>query len=387
MSDADRPAIEGGIPVAPRSIPIAAPRVSPRAIRQVVRLLRSGQLREGALARQFERRFASIAGARYGVAVSSGTAALHLAYAVVLSPGAEVIVPAFTFFATAAAVVLAGGVPVLADIDPETYTLDPQAAAAAVSFRTRAIAPVHLYGQAADLPALQRVAAEAGAVLVADAAQAHGARLDGHPLAAFATLSAYSFYVTKNLFTGEGGMIVTDDAALAEQMAALANQGSRTKYQHDTFGYNYRITEPAAALGLSQVEGLMRANRLRVRNAIALTRRLVGLSGLETPRVRSGADHVFHQYTVRIVAGGLRVDRDAFADALRAEGVECSVHYPIAVHEQPAMRERFGPLGPFPHAERAAREVLSLPVHPQLTRIDVDRIATAVEKLARYYRA
>jgi perosamine synthetase len=206
-------------------------------------------------------------------------------------------------------------------------------------------------------------------------------------VAALATMSTYSFYVTKNLFTGEGGMIVTDDGGLAERAALLRNQGSRTRYLHEVFGYNYRITEPASALGLSQLEGLTRSNRWRARNAEALNRRLHGLPGIVVPATRPGAEHVWHQYTIRVVAGPLRVDRDAFAGALRAEGIECAVHYPLAVHEQPAMQERFGKLGPFPHAERAAREVLSLPVHPQLTRSDGDRIATAVEKLTRYYRA
>jgi dTDP-4-amino-4,6-dideoxygalactose transaminase len=387
VNDADRPAIEGGLPVSPRTIPIAAPRVPPRALRQVVRLLRVGQLRDGPLTRQFERRFAVLAGARHGVAVSSGTAALHLAFAMLLAPGEEVVVPAFTFFATAAGVVLAGGVPVLADIDPETYTLDPRSAATAMSARTRALAPVHLFGHPADLPALQRVASGSGAALVADAAQAHGARLDGRGVAALAAVSTYSFYVTKNLFTGEGGMIVTDDASLAERAAVLRNQGQRTRYVHEVFGFNYRITEPASAIGLSQLDGLPRANRNRARNAAALTRRLSGVPGIVVPSVRAGVEHVWHQYTIRVSEGAFRIARDAFVDALRAEGIEPGVHYPIAVHAQPAMRERFGELGPFPHAERAAREVLSLPVHPQLTRTDVDRVATAVEKLAAYYRA
>lgn len=383
----DRPVVEGGTPIAAHVIPIAAPRAPRSAIREVIGLFRASRFREGDLTRQFERRFAEKVGARHAYAVSSGTAALHLAYASILEPGDEVIVPAFTFFATASCVVLAGGVPVPVEIDPLTYTIDPAAVEAAVTPRTRAIAPVHLYGQAADMLALQRIADRHGLAIVADAAQAHGARLDGRDVGSLATLSAYSFYVTKNIFTGEGGMVVTDDPALAHRGELLRNHGSSKKYVHELFGFNYRITEPASALGLSQLDGLEEANGIRERNATQLTRGLSRIPGIVPPAVRPGAHHVFHQYTIRVQEGAFRIGRDEFARALRAEGVECAVHYPVTITRQPAMVERFGDLGSFPEAERAAREVLSLPVHPAVTRADCARIVLAVRKAASYYAA
>lgn len=381
------PAIDGGRPVSERVIPIAGPVVPKSAITEVTRLLRSAQLREGALTRELERRFADYVGAEHAYAVASGTAALHLAYASILEPGDEVIVPAFTFFATVGCVVVAGGTPVLVDVDPETFAIDPAAVEAAITPRTVAIAPVHLYGHPADMTALQAIADRHGLAIIADAAQAHGTRWQGRDVGSLATLTAYSFYVTKNVFTGEGGIVTTNDAALAKRGEMLRSHGSQKKYVHELFGFNYRINEPASAIGLAQMDGLEHANELRGRNARQLTQGLSKVPGIVPPIVREGARHVFHQYTVRVTEGAFRVDRDGFAKALRAEGVECAVHYPVPVHAQPAMMERFGELGPFTEAERAAREVLSIPVHPGVTRADCARIVLAIEKLASHYTA
>jgi perosamine synthetase len=383
----DKLAIDGGTPTAPNRIPIANPVVPKEALRTVNRLLRAGQLREGEVTRQFERDFAGFVGVRHAYAVASGTAALHLAYAAVLHPGDEVLVPAFTFFATAACVVHAGGVPVPVDIDLEMYTLDPRAAEARITPRTRAVAPVHLYGQPADMTAINQLALRHGLAVIADAAQAHGARLDGRDVATLATISAYSTYVTKNLFTGEGGLVTTDDDALGQLVELLRSHGSRKKYVHELFGFNYRLSEPAAAIGLAQIGRLERDNEIRNRNARQLTQALSKVPGIVPPRVRPGALHVFHQYTIRVQENRFRVDRDTFASALRAEGVDCAVHYPVTVNRQPAWIERFGEGEAAPMAELASREVLSLPVHPGVTRAQCAEIALAVEKVARHYRS
>jgi perosamine synthetase len=383
----DRLAIDGGTPVAPHPVPIAAPVVPRSAMRMVNQLLRAGRLREGEITRDFERQFASLVGVEHAYAVSSGTAALHLVYAAVLRPGDEVLVPAFTFFATAACVVHAGGVPVPVDIDPVTFTLDARSAAARVSPRTVAIAPVHLYGHPADMAAVQDLADRHGLAILADAAQAHGARIGDRDVATMATMTAYSTYVTKNLFTGEGGLVTTNDDDLGDRVELLRSHGSRRKYVHEIFGFNYRITEPASAIGISQLDRLEAENDLRNRNARQLTQALSKIPGIVPPSVQPGVRHVFHQYTIRVLDGHFRVDRDRFAEALRAEGVETGVHYPVTINRQPAWIDRFGESEAEPESEAAAREVLSIPVHPQVTRAQCAEIALAVEKVARHYRA
>lgn len=381
----DQLAIDGGVPVASKPIRIAAPVVPQAAIRTVTGLLRSGRLREGQLTREFESRFATLVGAGHGYAVSSGTAALHLMYAAVLRPGDEVLVPAFTFFATAACVVHAGGVPVLVDVDPDTFTIDAEAVASKITSRTVAIAPVHLYGHPANLTVLNAIAREHGLAVLADAAQAHGAKIDGRDVGSQATMTAYSMYVTKGVFTGEGGLVTTNAADLGHRVELLRSHGSPAKYVHEMFGFNYRITEPAAAIGLAQLDGLEAANNVRNRNARQLTEGLSKIEGIRTPVARDNVRHVFHQYTIRIADRHFRVDRDGFARALRAEGVECAVHYPVPVNRQPAWIDRFGPAGDYPESERAAREVLSIPVHPRVTRAQCAQIVLAIEKVAGHY--
>ena len=382
----ERLAVDGGTPVAPKTIPIAAPVVPREALRTVNRLLRAGQLREGEITRQLEREFAALVGVRHAYAVSSGTAALHLAYAAAIQPGDEVLVPAFTFFATAACVVHAGGVPVPVDIDTATFTLDVADASARITKRTTAIAPVHLYGHPADMAGINELAERRGLVVIADAAQAHGARIDGRDVATYATLSAYSTYVTKNIFTGEGGIVTTDDESLGSVVELLRSHGSARKYVHELFGFNYRLNEPAAAIGVAQLDRLERDNDTRNRNARQLTQALSKVPGIVPPTARTGVRHVFHQYTIRVLEDHFRVNRDAFAVALRAEGLECGVHYPVAVTRQPAWLDRFGEGEPLAESELASREVLSLPVHPQVTRAQCAEIALAVEKVARHYR-
>jgi len=290
-------------------------------------VLAGGGLVQGPKVAELEDAFSELVGGRACVAVSSGTAALHLALmAHGIGPGDEVIVPSFTFAATANAVRLAGAEPVFTDIDPATFCLDPAAAAAAVGPRTAAIMPVHLYGQPADMAGLGRVAGRFGLLVVEDAAQAHAAADGGCPVGALGAAAAFSFYPTKNMTTGEGGMVVTPDHAAARRVRVLRNQGMERPYENEAVGYNLRMTDIAAALGIVQLGRLPAFTERRQANARVLDDALAGHRAVMAPARRAGAVHVFHQYTVRAA------QRDGLQRRLAARGVESRVYYPVPVH-------------------------------------------------------
>jgi perosamine synthetase len=361
-------------------IRISQPIIGEEEQQAVLGALRSGQLVQGPHVAEFEEAFARYAGARHAVAVSSGTSALVIALAAHgIGPGDEVIVPAFTFAATANAVLLAGATPVLADIREDDFNIDPAAVEAALTPRTRALLPVHLFGHPCDLTALREIGARRGAVLIEDAAQAAGASWEGAKTGSTGT-ACFSFYATKNITTGEGGMIVTDDDAVAGRARVLRNQGEGERYRTDLLSGNHRMTEVAAALGLAQLPKLDAWNERRRANAAWLSGHLEGVTA---PAERPGARHVYHQYTVRAGAAPedrhQPVPRDALRARLRERGIEAAVYYERCVHQQPLYQAR-GIGGRFPVAERAAAEVLSLPVHPALSQDDLARIAAAVNE-------
>lgn len=357
-------------------IEIACPTLGAEEAAAALEVLRSGRLVHGPKVEAFEEAFARHHGAEHGVAMSSGTAALTaLLRAHEIGPGDEVVVPAFTFFATVAAVLAVGAVPVLADIDPETYCLAPEAASAAISTRTRAVMPVHLFGQPADMARFERLCSERGLALFEDAAQAHGASVGGRPAGSFGA-AAFSFYATKNLTTGEGGMVLTNDAEIAARLRRLRNHGRGPSGLHEVAGTNSRMTEMAAAVGLVQLERLAAGNASRRDNARWFDERLRGV-GL--PRATPGTTHVYHQYTLRAPAG---LDRDAFVASLVERGVGARVYYATPCHRQPALRAGSARVEPLPETERASREVLSIPVHPGLDETARTTIADAVNALA-----
>ena len=355
-------------------IPPARPLIGEAERAAVDRVLRSGMLAQGPEVAAFEAEFSEhFELGRACVAVSSGTSGLHLGLlSSGVKPGDEVIVPSFTFAATANAIALAGATPVFADIDPATYCLDPAAAAAAVTARTVGIMPVHLYGHPANMPALLGIVAGHGLQLFEDAAQAHGAGIAGAPVGAFGSFAAFSLYPTKNMTSGEGGMVSVADPAIECALRLYRNQGMRRQYDNELIGFNARMSDIHAAVGRVQLTKVKGWTQQRQRNADFLT---THLEGVVTPVVADGAVHVFHQYTIRVPE-----DRDGFARALDEEyAVGSGVFYPAPSHRLAPFRSSIE----LPETERAARECLSLPVHPSLDRSDLDRIATAVNALAK----
>jgi dTDP-4-amino-4,6-dideoxygalactose transaminase len=362
-------------------IPISRPALDEREQRALEAVLRSGQLVQGARVAEFEQAFAEFIGVRRAVAVNSGTAALHLALlAHGLGPGDEVVTTPFTFVASVQAILLAGARPVLVDVDA-SFNLDPAQVAGALTARTRAILPVHLYGQPADLGPLLDLAQRHGLALIEDAAQAHGAEYGGRRVGSFGT-GCFSFYATKNLTTGEGGMLTTDDDRLADTARLLANHGMRVRYRHERLGYNYRLTDLAAALGLPQLAKLPAHNARRAEHARCYQARLGALPGLLTPTVGPNRTHVWHQYTLRVLPE-FPLTRDELAARLAEAGIGSAIYYPIPVHRQEALRGVFDPAARFPLAERLANEVLSIPVHPLVTDQQREHIAATIERLAR----
>lgn len=351
----------------------AAPRVGAEERAAVDRVLQSGGIAQGPEVAAFESEFSDqLVRGRECVAASSGTAAAHLGVlAGGTGAGDEVIVPSFTFAATANVVAITGATPVFVDIDPATFCMDPAAVEAAITPRTMAIMPVHLYGHPADMPALAAIAERHSLEIWEDAAQAHGAALDGQPVGTFGRWAMFSLYPTKNMTSGEGGMVACG-ADIARQIRLLRNQGMEQRYRNEVVGLNCRMTDIHAAIGRVQLRRLPEWTARRQQIARWYDE---SLEGVCVPPVASGATHVYHQYTIRVSD-----DRDGFAAALQSEhGVGSGVYYPTPVHALPS----YGLDLDLPETARAAREVLSLPVHPGLSDDDVQRVIQAVNSVAK----
>ncbi|MFI0366723.1 DegT/DnrJ/EryC1/StrS family aminotransferase [Actinomadura sp. 1N219] len=356
-------------------VPAASPVIGEAEIEAAVRVLRSGRVVQGPEVAAFEEEFSEIVAGRHCVAVNSGTSALHLSLlALDVGPGDEVIVPSFTFAATANAVRLVGAEPVFVDIDPRSFCLDPDAVAAAVGPRTAAIMPVHLYGHPAAMERIGPLAERHGLAVVEDACQAHGASVGGTPAGALGTVGCFSFYPTKNMHALEGGMITTADAETARTLRLLRNQGMEQRYANEIVGANMRLTDVAAAVGREQLKKLAGWTEQRRANAAFLDAKI---TAAVTPPVAEGAKHVYHQYTVRVSG-----DRDAVQRHLDARKIGNAVYYPTPVHRLRPFLKDGGPdpRWDLPETERAAREVLSLPVHPTLGEDDLARVADAVNE-------
>jgi len=365
-----------------KSIPIARPLIGEEEINAVVDVLKSGMLAHGKEVEAFEREFADYLGVKHGVAVANGTSALDIALkSLGIGPSDEVITTPFTFIASATSILFQGARPVFADIDPKTYNLDPAEVLEKITDRTKAVLVVHLYGQPADMRAFREIADDYGLYLIEDCAQAHGAEFEGQKVGTFGHVAAFSFYPTKNMTTGEGGMVVTGDDGLAERARRLRNHGQSEKYLHVELGYNLRMTNIAGALGRVQLRKLDEWNAVRNENAKRLSGGIKRIRGLTPPHVDRRVYHVFHQYVVG-VEDDFPLDRDDLMRELRGRGVGTAVHYPMPVHWQPLFQRLGYEKERCPNAIEASRKVLSLPVHPGVSGEDVDYIIASLRELA-----
>ncbi len=355
-------------------IPLSRPWIGPEEKAAVIEVLESGMLVQGPRVRALEDAFARLIGVRHAIATSSGTTALHLAMlAHGIGPGDEVITSPFTFIASVNSILYTGATPVFADIDEATFNIDPAKLEAAVTARTRAVMPVHLYGQPCDMDEICAVARHHGLVVLEDAAQAVGATYHGRQVGSFGT-GIFSLYATKNVMSGEGGIITTDDDEVADRARLLRNHGMRDRYRYETLGYNFRLTDVLAAIGLAQFQRLEEATRLRRANAATLDETL---KNVVTPVVKPGREHVWHQYTIRLDP---QTDRNHAVKVLHDEGIGTGIFYPIGAHRFPHVSKAVGEVD-MPVTDRAAESVLSLPVHPLLSPRDLERIAAAVNAL------
>lgn len=358
-------------------IPSARPVIEERDIEAAVRVLRSGMVVQGPEVAAFEEEFSEFVEGRHCIAVNSGTSALQLSLlAMGIGPGDEVIVPSFSFAASANAVRLVGAEPVFADIEHDSFNLNPDAVEAAIGPKTAAIMPVHLYGQPADMDRIQPLADKHGLGVLEDAAQAHAAELNGRKVGAIGTAGCFSFYPTKNMHSLEGGMVTTADAELARTLRLLRNQGMEQRYANEIVGANMRLTDVAAAIGREQLKRLPEWTEKRRANAKFLD---AGLTGVTTPPVADGAKHVYHQYTVRVHG-----DRGAVQQGLKDRGIGSAAYYPTPIHRLKPYLAADGALSrdwDLAETDRAAVEVLSLPVFPSLSDSDLGRIVTAVNQV------
>lgn len=353
-------------------IPIAKPIIGRDVRRAVNKVLRSGNLTQGPEVAAFEREFSQFVNERECVAVNSGTSALHLALlSLGIGAGDEVIIPSFTFAATANSVALTGAKPVFVDIDINTYNIDPKLIEKAITPSTKAIQVVHLYGLPADMTKIVEIAKRHNLLVIEDAAQAHNASISGQPVGTFGDAAAFSFYPTKNMTSGEGGMIVFKDKEAARLARLYRNQGMEKRYQNEIVGFNLRMTDIHAAIGRTQLKHLLKWSKKRQDNAMTLSSQL---QNVVTPITPNGFSHVFHQYTIRVPK-----NRDTFADKLSKAGVGNSVYYPTQVHKLPSFNSELS----LPQTQLATETVLSLPVHPSLTKRDLKRIVNTVNSLIK----
>ncbi|MCK5024395.1 MAG: DegT/DnrJ/EryC1/StrS family aminotransferase [Thermoplasmata archaeon] len=353
-------------------IHIAKPLIGDEEIKAVEEVLRSGMLAQGKKVAEFEDKFSQFIGSKHSVAVGNGTQALHAALvACGIKPGDEVITSGFTFIASATSIVHSGATPVFADIEPKTFNIDIDSVKKLISEKTKAIMPVHLFGLGVDIHAFKELCAEKDLILIEDACQSHGARINGKGVGTFGQAAAFSFYPTKNMTTGEGGAVTTQDEKIDEDLRYLRHQGQKSRYEYAMVGYNYRMTDIAAAIGIAQLDKLPGWTEKRIANA-AFFNKEFSAAGIQIPYVPDGYKHVYHQYTLRVQ------NRNSVIKKLADMGVGSGVYYPMGLHE-------LGPMAgfrkePLPEVEKASQEVLSLPVHPGLSNEELATVAEAVVK-------
>ena len=373
-------------------INIASPKIGKEEIKAVTEVLKSGMLAQGPKVSEFEEKFARFIGVKYAIATSSGTTALEIALrAAGIGPDDEVITSPFTFIASANSILFTGARPVFADIVEQTFNLDPDKIEAKITKKTKAIMPVHLYGNACAMTKIMVIAKKRKLAIIEDACQAHGAEWGGKKVGSFGLAGAFSLYPTKNMTTGEGGMITTNSKEIYDKANLLRAHGSKIKYYHDILGYNYRMTDIEAAIGIEQLKKLNKFNNLRIKNAKYLNKNLSKIPGIIMPEAQAGAKHVYHQYTIRITPEfacppkpwrrrGLT--RDEVLAKLTEAGIGTAVFYPLPINEQKVYKD-LDYKSNTPIAEKVSQEVISLPVHPGLKEKDLKYIVKNFEKISK----
>jgi perosamine synthetase len=378
-------ALDGGTPVSPKPVPFMSTALTPGDIEAAVVVLKSGMLRAAKKCEEFEQKWGALTQAKHAMTCANGTVALQLAYEPLFQPGDEILVPAWSYIATVSMVVARGCVPVFVDALPDTFQIDVNDAARKVTGKTRGIAATHLYGCPVDIDAVQALAEKHRLKVVYDAAQSHLATYKGQGLGKFGNAVTYSLYATKNLATGEGGLITCNDDALARSIKLLRSHGETDKYLHEHIGYNYRMNDIAGAIGLSRLERLEAQTRSRQQNAAKYDAIVREVRGLTPPTTTPGATSVYHLYTVTLDPRAFRVSRDEFCKALHAEGVPTAVHYPRPLPDQPAL-SRWNKNN-CPVASGLCQKVFCLPMHHDLTDEHFRIVREALQKVAGAYRA
>lgn len=360
-----------------RNIGMACIQLTDREVDAAVAVLKSGALRQGKQCDTFELEFAEKTGARFGVTAANGSATLHLAHMAYISPGDEVLVPSFTFIATGSMIDAAGGVPVFVDVDPQTFLIDLNDAERKITPKTKGISPVHLFGNTPDIHAVQTLAQKHGLTIVWDAAQAHGATFEGNDIGSYGDFVSYSFYPSKNMFVGEGGITLTNNEEYAHKMRFMRSHGQTGKYLHTMKGLNYRMTDVEAAIGREQLKRLDEMLVVRRRNAEMLNSALADIAGINPQRVTKGCNHAWHQYCVTVDPETAGFTRDVLQARLKERGVATGVHYPRGMHQQPVFIERYGKTT-LPVCERLCETILALPVHHGLSEEDMLYVIEAI---------
>lgn len=363
-------------------ISIARPLIGDEEIKAVNDVLTSGSLAAGAKTAELEKNFAKYCGTKHALAVSSGTAAIHAAlHAAGVGEGDEVITVPFTFIASINPILMVGALPVLVDVEPETFCLDTSKLEQVITPKTKAIIPVHLYGQPANMDEINAIAKKYDLVVIEDSCQAIAAQYKGKKTGSLGDLGCFSLYATKNIMSGEGGIITTDNDEYAKTIRRFRQHGMSAPYMYEELGYNYRITDLQSAIAVEQLKKADKFTQQRQKNANMLSKELGGINGLILPTVATDRTHSYHQYTVR-VTNEFSVSRDEFAMKLQDKGVGAGIYYPRALHTYPHIAKLGFKVGDFPVAEQLADEAVSLPVHPAITADDIKLIVGAVREIA-----
>ncbi len=360
-------------------IPIGRPSVGEEEARAAYDVVMSGHLASGEEVKKFEQEFSDYNGVPYGIATSNGTTALQTSLqALDIGQGDEVIVPSFTFIATASSVSLCRASPVVADIEPVTYCIDPDSIIEQITPHTKAIIAVHLFGHPCDIGAISDICEDHKLFFIEDCAQAHGGTYHGKKVGSFGSVGCFSFYPTKNMTTGEGGFITTSDPEVDRKARLLINHGQKEKYHHVQIGSNFRLTDISAAIGRVQLRKLESMNKNRQNNACFLSNG-IKKKGIVTPLIRKHCTHVFHQYAIRVIEES-GFDRDTFMQLLNKQGVGTAVHYPISIHEQPVYSGKIKGSS-CSVSQQISREILSLPVYPDIGNSDLQKIVDVIHSV------